>query len=283
MKIKEILTWAEDRIYKGTSSDIPAREAEILLEYILNISREKLYIKLYEEFPSEYLEEYKSAVSERASGKPLAYITHTKEFMSIPFFVDSSVLIPRPETEILVEEVITMAKNIKNPSVLDIGTGSGCIGLSIASYLKESYVCVTDISPEAIAIAKKNACHLSLTSLSFYCGDLFEPVKGLVFDIIVSNPPYISPEEMNTLSREVKDYEPYVALFGEEKGLFFYKKIIADAKNYLKKEGFLAFETGIAQASHVSNLMKIHGFEQIKIVKDLSGIERVVTGVSSDR
>ncbi|MEQ8168072.1 MAG: HemK/PrmC family methyltransferase, partial [Candidatus Eremiobacterota bacterium] len=144
MKIKEILTWAEEEIYKGTSSDIPAREAEILLEYILKISREKLYIKLYEEFPSEYLDIYKSAVMERSSGKPLSYITHTKEFMSLPFFVNPSVLIPRPETEILVEEVINIAKNIKNPAILDMGTGSGCIGLTIASYLKESSVYVTD-------------------------------------------------------------------------------------------------------------------------------------------
>lgn len=283
MKIKEILTWAEEEIYKGTSSNIPAREAEILLEYILNISREKLYIKLYEEFPEEHLEGYKSIVSERASGKPLSYITHTKEFMSLPFFVNPSVLIPRPETEILVEEVITIAKNIKNPVILDMGTGSGCIGLTVASYLKESSVCVTDISSEAIAIAKKNADNLSLRSVSFYCGDLFEPVEGIEFDIIVSNPPYIAYEEMNSISKEVKDYEPCTALFSSEKGLFFYKKIISQSKNYLKKEGFLAFETGIGQAEQVSNLMKIHNFKHIKIIKDLSGIERVVTGMHSEQ
>ncbi len=283
MKIKEILAWAQEEIYKGTSSNIPARESEILLEYILKISREKLYIKLYEECPEEYLKEYKAIVLERASGKPLSYITHTKEFMSLPFFVNSSVLIPRPDTEILVEEVLTIAKNIKNPTILDIGTGSGCIGLSIASYLKEGSLCVTDISPEAIAIAKKNADNLSLRSISFYCGDLFEPVQGLNFDIIVSNPPYIAYEEINSISKEVKDYEPSLALFGAEKGLFFYKKIISESKNHFKKEGFLAFETGIGQAEQVSNLMKIHNFRHIKIVKDLSGIERVVTGMSSDR
>jgi len=282
MKIKNLLTWAEEEIYKGTGSAIPAREAEILLEYILNISREKLYIILHEEFPSEYLEGYKSIVLERTSGKPLSYITQTKEFMSLPFFVDPSVLIPRPDTEILVEEILRMSKNIKNPAILDIGTGSGCIGLSLACYLKESSVSVTDISPEAIDIAKKNAANLSLTSVSFYCGDLFEPVKGLLFDIIVSNPPYISYEEMNDISREVKDYEPSIALFSNEEGLFFYKKIISEAKNYLKKEGFLAFEVGIGQAETVSNLMKIHHFEHIKIVKDLSGIDRVVTGVSGE-
>ncbi|MEQ8168779.1 MAG: peptide chain release factor N(5)-glutamine methyltransferase, partial [Candidatus Eremiobacterota bacterium] len=134
-----------------------------------------------------------------------------------------------------------------------------------------------------IATAKKNANNLSLRSVSFYCGDLFEPFEGLDFDIIVSNPPYIDYEERNSISKEVKDYEPYTALFSTEKGLFFYKKIISQSKNYLKKEGFLAFETGIGQAERVSNLMKIHNFKYINIIKDLSGIERVVTGMHSQQ
>ncbi|HPZ06601.1 MAG TPA: peptide chain release factor N(5)-glutamine methyltransferase [Candidatus Eremiobacteraeota bacterium] len=278
--IRDTLKWAEEEIKKSTDSAIPSREAEILLEYVLNISREKLYVKLQDIFPAESLEEYKSLVIERTLGKPLAYIIKKKEFMSLEFFVTSSVLIPRPETEILVEEVIKWAKNIKNPLVLDIGTGSGCIALSLSKYLEESFIYASDISEKALYIARKNALNLGLShKVFFYCGNLFEPVKNnkkVFFDVIVSNPPYISPSEFPELS--VKDYEPREALLSQEEGFFFFKRIISDASDYLKTGGLLALEAGIGQAERVCELMKYHKFENISVVKDLSGIDRVIMG-----
>jgi release factor glutamine methyltransferase len=277
-----ILQWAEMEIKKNIYTDVPGMEAEILLAYLLGISREKLYINLYNEFPGEYIEKYKFLISERIKGKPIAYIKGTKEFMSLEFFVNSSVLIPRPETEILVEEVIRLVKekNVRNPVICDIGTGSGNIALSLAKYIPEARIYATDISSEALMVAQKNYSHLKLKNTVTFCEcDLFKSFekKEVFFDIIVSNPPYISFDELPDLSPSVRDYEPHSALFAEDKGYYFFKEIVIQGQNFLKKDGFLAMEAGIGQTDYIKNFMKNY-MEDISIIKDLSGIDRVVTG-----
>jgi len=202
--------------------------------------------------------------------------------MSLQFTVTSSVLIPRPETEILVEEIIEWInkKEIKSPLLFDIGTGSGNIALSLARYLPDSFIYASDISLPALKVAKKNASHLNLEGqINFFPGNLLEPLKDkkILFDVIVSNPPYISPEDMANLPSGVK-FEPEEALLSQEEGLFFFRKIINQGISFLKPGGLLAFEAGMGQAEKVSLLLHKQKAENIKIVKDLAGIERVILG-----
>ncbi len=279
---KEVIHWAGRIIQKKTSSQIPFREGEILAEYLLNVKREKLYINFQDPFPGDLLDLYCRKVEERGEGKPLAYITGIKEFMSLEFTVTPSVLIPRPETETLVEEIIEWInkKNRKNPLIFDIGTGSGNIALSLARYLPDSFIYASDISLPALEVAKKNAADLNLEGqIDFLRGDLLEPMKDkeILFDVIVSNPPYISPEDMANLPSGVK-FEPQEALLSQEEGLFFFRKIIKAGFSFLKPGGLMAFEAGMGQAEKVSLLLHKQQAENIKIVKDLAGIERVILG-----
>jgi release factor glutamine methyltransferase len=211
---------------------------------------------------------------------PVAYITGVREFMSLDFFVRPGVLIPRPETELLAETVIDFVKESGAPSVsiLDLGTGSGCIAVSLAYYIGNCRVTAVDISEEALEVAQLNAeKNMVAGKIEFLRGDFFEPLRGSKFDIIASNPPYIPSGDIAGLGADVRDFEPVAALDGGADGLDFHRKIIREAKNYLTKNGFLVLEAGRGQADAIARLMNDY-YHGIKVYGDIQGIPRVVAG-----
>lgn len=220
---------------------------------------------------------YMKVINIRAAGTPLQYITGEQEFMGLKFFVNQNVLIPRQDTETLVEEVMKVAHK---KSVLDMCTGSGCIIISLAKLCDLEDATGIDLSMQALDVAKKNRNEHKV-EVEFLQSDLFEQCNKR-YDIIVSNPPYIPTEDINNLMREVKNNEPILALDGMEDGIYFYRKIIKQAKNYLNDRGQVFFEIGYDQGNVVKELLEDAGFDHIKIVKDLVGLDRVVCGSSKN-
>ncbi len=269
---------------KAAHIEAPAVEAGAMLCDVIGCDKSFLYVHGDAAVAREDAECYFDRIELRAKGMPVQYITGHQEFMSLDFKVGRQVLIPRQDTEILVEEVIQYAKGLKaGVRILDIGTGSGCIAVSLAYYISDAFVVAADISSEALKFAAHNARLSGVdSSISFICSDLFSSLctpagEHELFDIIVSNPPYISLHEMKELQIEVRDYEPASALYGGVDGLDFYRKIISGACSFLKADGLLAFEVGYRQAAEVGKMMK-HNYYDICTIKDLSGISRVVTG-----
>ena len=262
------------------------RETEILLSYFLKMNRSSIYINSDRELKVAEKLELVDMVKKRLKRIPIQYITRHQEFMGMDFLIESGVLIPRPETEILVEEVIKRLKNYKCSNILevaDLGTGTGVIAISIANFINNITVYATDISKNSLQIALKNAQkHDCKDKIIFLQGDLFKPFKNkiekLSLEAIISNPPYIDSYDFKSLPPEVKNNEPKIALFGGIDGLDYYRKIIRKSPQYLKKKGFLAFEVGAGQAGKVKELiLKENNFTQdIEIIKDYLGIERVV-------
>ncbi|MCX7922820.1 MAG: peptide chain release factor N(5)-glutamine methyltransferase [Clostridia bacterium] len=284
MILKEVLRQGIE-ILKTADIEAPALEAGVMLCHVIKRDRTFLYVHNDYVLSEKEYRDYIGAINLRTQGKPLQYITGRQEFMSLEFAVTSDVLIPRHDTEILVEEVIKYAKREWSSKVkaLDIGTGSGCIAISLAHYLKESHVTALDISEGALRVAQSNAEKIGVVDrINFVHSDLFtrletEQGKGNVFDIIVSNPPYIPSYEVEELQVEVKDNEPRTALDGGNDGLDLYRAIIDSAEAFLAHHGLLAFEVGYNQAGDVSKLMSSKYYD-IKIVRDIGGIERVVLG-----
>lgn len=219
----------------------------------------------------------KRVLHKRHKHQPLNYILKSQNFCGFDFYVNKNVLAPRPETELLVEKTLSFIKN--DYKVLDLCTGSGCIAISLEKFLEEkditAHIDAVDISTKALKVAKKNA-KLNNSSVNFIKSDLFENVKEK-YDIIVSNPPYINKQDMLSLDIEVKKYDPTLALYGGENGLYFYEKIIENCKNYLKKDGIILFEIGLGQENDVSKMLENKGFKT-EIIKDYSGINRIVIG-----
>ncbi|MDI3500679.1 MAG: release factor glutamine methyltransferase [Thermoanaerobacter sp.] len=253
----------------------PKLEAELLLAYCLGMDRINLIIKREDEVEEGELAKFLGLLNMRKSHIPYQHIVKKQHFMGLEFFVDENVLIPRPETEILVEEVLKRLK--KGNTLIDIGTGSGAIAVSVVKYFPDCFVYAVDISRKALEVAKYNAKkHNVLDKIVFIESDVFSQVpKNIKFDFIVSNPPYIKRGELETLQEEVKK-EPIIALDGGEDGLFFYKKIIEGAPFYLNPEGAICFEMGYDQKEEVTDLLTKGGFKNIEVIKDLSGIDRVV-------
>jgi len=222
----------------------------------------------------EQVAEYESVLNKRAEHVPLQYITGEQEFMGIPFHVNDAVLIPRQDTETLVEEALKVIR--PGMKVLDMCTGSGCILISILKNVVDVTGFGYDISKQAINVAKENA-KLNNVNATFERSDLFDDVSD-TFDVIVSNPPYIPTDVIGGLMPEVAVYEPMQALDGKEDGLHFYRRIVADASKYLNPEGKLLFEIGHDQGESVSSLMKEAGYKDVRVVKDLAGNDRVVIG-----
>ena len=227
-----------------------------------------------EEADMEEEEAYRELIGRRAKRIPLQQITGEQEFMGFPFLVNEHVLIPRQDTETLVEEA--MEKSGKGDRVLDMCTGSGCILLSLLKLVPELSGTGADISQEALKVAVENGKRLQ-TEASFLESDLFEKVEG-VFDLIVSNPPYIASDEIGTLMEEVRDHEPIGALDGSADGLAFYRRLVQEGKDHLKSGGWMLFEIGCTQAEAVMELLKKGGFQEIYVKKDLAGLDRVVGG-----
>lgn len=277
LSVHEAIIWGTG-VLKEIGIQTSRLDAELLLSHVLKCERAHLIAINKEKLTHDDLVIYRRLIEVRRRGIPVAYITGFKEFMGIDFIVNQSVLIPRPETEILVEALIQRLKGVKNPKILDIGTGSGCIGISLAYFITDSSVHATDISSDALAVAKTNARRLGVKDrVFFYQGDVYDALPDEYegyFDVIVSNPPYIPSADIKNLSNEVKS-EPALALDGGKDGLRFYRKIIAGAFEYLKKGGLLAFEVGYDQAQKVKSMMTSYS---VDIIKDLAGIERVVIG-----
>jgi release factor glutamine methyltransferase len=270
---------------KSAGIDRPRTNAELLLGAVLNKSKADLYLNKDRILASDEIEKFNQYIEEKISGKPVQYIIGTVEFFGLEFKVDERVLIPRPETETLVEVVIEQLTNKENPKIVDIGTGSGAIAISLAANLKNPFIFATDVSQDALQVAKENAIKNKVENkIEFLCANLFEPLKNKnlegKIDCVVSNPPYVSREELETLPKEIKEYEPIVALQSEKDGLFFHKEIIENSLDFLKKGGLLALETAYDQAEKVADLIRQSGnYNDIRIIKDLGGIDRVVKAV----
>ena len=261
-------------------------DSEVILAHQLNWERIKLITHNNEVLDQKQQNIYFQKIEQRAQGMPVQYITGQQEFMGLRFHVTPDVLIPRPDTEILIEAAIEQAQSMKKPlTIVDIGTGSGAIALSLAHFIKDSQVHTIDISPPAIEIAKRNALKLSLQDqVTFYLGDLFSPLGedflGKV-DLLVSNPPYIPKKDIPKLQREV-GYEPALALNGGSDGLDFYRKIIKEGYKFLSPQGEILFEVGQHQADLVAEMFKRDKvFNYVIMRKDLAGIDRVV--IARDR
>lgn len=251
----------------------PQREAEVFLRQILNLTLTQFVLEKKQELEKSIEQNIFKLAERRAAGEPLAYLVEFKDFFKNRFYVNSSVLIPRPETELIVEQALQLGPQ-KN--IVDIGSGSGCIGLSLLSEWPDSFLIAVDISDKALQVTQKNAKQLNLEKrLECFCGHIETYPGQNSFDLIVSNPPYISTEDQR-IDANVKKYEPAIALFAEDDGLLFYKRWTLWAKDHLKEDGWLIYEVGDGQARLVESICLQNGFKNIKIIKDLSDIERVV-------
>ena len=274
MTIKEMLSKGMIML-KGNNIDSPKTKARLLLQYILKKPRQHLIVYDNEEVGKKEQWEYFVNIEKLTNGVPLQHITHHQEFMKMDFYVNENVLIPRPDTEILVEEVIRIAKNINNPKILDLCTGSGAIAISVAKNVPNAEVYAIDISKNALDVAKKNAKELN-TNVKFVKSNLFNKIDKMKFDIIVSNPPYIKKADILNLSQEVKR-EPELALDGGVDGLDFYRKITEQAIDYLKFGSYLCFEIGYDQKDEVIDIINKHeNYSNTYCKKDLGGNDRII-------
>ena len=257
-------------------------DAWYLLEYVTGVSKAMYFAEPERAVSEETADRYMDCIRRRAAHIPLQHITGEQEFMGYPFCVNEHVLIPRQDTEILVEEAIQVMR--PKMKVLDMCTGSGCIVLSILKMCREKYYMTdlqgigADVSEEALKVARENGRRLGVP-VTWIQSDLFAKIlEEEKYDVIVSNPPYIETAVIDTLQEEVRLHDPYIALDGKEDGLYFYRRIISEAGKYLKTQGKLMFEIGCDQAEAVEELMKNAGYEQITVKKDLAGLDRVVYG-----
>lgn len=247
-------------------------DARYILEYITGLNSAQYFIHSEDIIEKNKAEEFFRLIERRSKRIPLSYVIGTRDFFGLTFKVDENVLIPEQETELLVEEVI---KHSEGKSVLDMCTGSGCIAISIALFGKPSKVAASDISEKALEVARENAKSLKAGEISFIQGDMFENVTDK-FDIIVSNPPYIETGEIDELMPEVRDYIPRLALDGDIDGLKFYRIISKEAVKKLNKNGRIFYEIGYNQSRAVAPILLENGFTDVKIMKDYSGLDRIV-------
>ena len=273
MQYQELYRMGKDRL---TEAKIPEAEldARLLLEEVCGTDRNDLLVHGDKEIPPEQCDRYVEYIQRRQKREPLQQITGYQEFMGLRFKVTPDVLIPRQDTETLVEEVMRYLHD--GMHLLDMCTGSGCILLSLLKYSNDCEGTGCDISEPALKVAEENAKELSLNA-SFVQSNLFENISGK-YEFIVSNPPYIPTGVIPTLMEEVRDHEPVSALDGREDGLYFYREIVEKAGEYLYPGGMLFFEIGYDQAEKVSSLMREAGYQEVTVCKDLAGLDRVVYG-----
>lgn len=288
MKYYEVLEEGKKILKKENISESD-NDAWLLMEHVFEITRSKYFINQKEEADKLLTQKYFEAISKRAEHYPLQYILGKWYFMGMEFLVNENVLIPRQDTECLVEKVIEIAKKNyagKTIKILDMCTGSGCIAVSLCKLIDNCCVTAVDLSEQALETAQKNAkLNICLddeeidSRIKFINSDLYaELPQGDKFDIIVSNPPYIPTKIIEGLMEEVRMYEPAMALDGSEDGLAFYRRITENSNLYLKSGGFLAYEIGCEQGMEVSGIMIRNNFEDIEVIKDLCGLDRVVCG-----
>ena len=252
----------------------PRMNAEVLLMFVLGCDRAFLYGHPERELSPDEQTRYDEALEQRAGGIPAQYITGHQEFWGLDFIVSPAVLIPRPETEHLVEAVLELCKTIQRPRIVDVGTGTGCVALALASELPQAEIHATEISPEALEIARANAARLGLDQrVTFYCTDLLQGLEG-PFDIVASNPPYVGESEYDKVQLEVRKFEPRSAVFAGPEGIDIIRRLAPQARGLLKDGGWLAMEIGFSQEAAVRELLG--NWREVRTVPDLQGIPRVV-------
>lgn len=276
-KLKEVSAFLRS---KGIKDHV--REAEILLTEALQIKRHDLYTKNIN-LTEDLLKRIDNFSERRSKGEPIQYIVGYVEFYGLRINVGKGVLIPRPETELLVEEAIKLIRRQKTEdregiSILDLCTGSGCIAISIARHFPDVIIYGVDSSDIAIDYAKRNALDNGVKNVHFIKGDLFDGLDDLTFDFIISNPPYIRSADIKDLQREIKEFEPLEALDGGEDGLDFYKRILRESKRFLKDKGTVILEIGYGQHDHIREIALKNGFRYINFIEDYSKIKRIFIG-----
>ena len=273
MTLREAWKFGKDRLTEAQVPDADL-DAWYLLEWCTGVNRSHYLAWPEEAISPEQEEQYRQTLNQRERRIPLQQITGEQEFMGLSFYVNEHVLIPRQDTEVLVEETAKFLKD--GMSFLDLCTGSGCILLSLLHLRAGAEGTGADLSPEALKVAAQNRERFGVKA-ELIESDLFDKIEG-TFDVIVSNPPYIKREEIETLMDEVRLHEPYMALDGHEDGLYFYRKIAEEAPKHLRAGGGLFLEIGWDQGGSVSELLREQGFSDVKVVKDLAGLDRVVEG-----
>lgn len=278
VSLKELYYHGKE-LMKQSGIENPELEASVLLAKALSIKANDIYVRPEKEVKPEELEDFRQLLERRIRREPIAYIVGEKEFYSRSFVVTPDVLIPRPETEILVEEALKILDDLVSPSIIDIGTGSGCIAVTIGCECQNASIFASDISPEAILIARKNAQgHGVSRRVSFVCSDLLDCFKDRSFELAISNPPYVEKSDYVSLDPDVRDYEPKLSLVGGEDGLDYIRRIVSESRRILKKGGWCIIEIGAGQSDRVTEMLEEAGFKDISLSKDLSGIERVTKG-----
>lgn len=280
-------TWTVGRVIEWTTahlgahgSETPRLDSEILLAHARGCERIELYTRFNEPLSEDERGTMRDLVRRRARSEPVAYLVGHREFFSLDFRVTPDVLIPRPQTEVLVAELLDLARASREPKILDVGTGSGCIAIAAAVQCKQAVVTGTDISAEAIAVARENAeRHRVAERVQFQLGDLFEPVaEQQGFDMIASNPPYVGEDEIETLQPDVRLHEPHLALVAGQGGLAVLRRIVDDAPRHLVPGGRLLLEISPEQADNVQAVLHSHGaYSDIKVINDLAGRARVIS------
>ncbi len=272
--LEQLLSEAKKRL-KASGAGEYSLDSSLFMMKATGFSKIQLFTKNHYALTEEEAENFEKMVSRREKGEPCQYITGEAFFFGHEFKVNKSVLIPRADTEVLVETVLDYKEKYGIKNMLDIGTGSGCIAISLA--LEGINMTACDISQCALETAEKNA-QLNNAKVEFKQSDVFSSFEGEKFDAVVSNPPYIEKEVIPTLMREVKDFEPMNALDGGDDGLDFYRQIVHEGKEHLKENGFIFFEIGYNQGKALEEIFEKEGFKDIKIIKDLAGLDRVVLG-----
>lgn len=275
MKIREALNKGSN-ILKESDIEYFKEDALELLSVILNTDKINIILNGEELLDSDKEEEYFNWIKRRSEKEPLKYIIGYADFFGLVLKVKNGVLIPRVDTETLVEEVISIEREKKN--ILDMCCGSGAIGIALAKNIKDVTVTLADISEIAEEVTKENICRLEVDNAKFIHSNLFENIDSNKFDVIVSNPPYIRTDVIDTLMEDVKDYEPHLALDGGKDGLYFYNKITKEAITHLSEGGYLCYEIGYDQGNEVRELMENQGFKNVRVIKDLAGNDRVAIG-----
>lgn len=283
MTLRQLVAVAEMTLQTGPHPDRARLDAETLLLHLLKQNRAWLLGHGDDAAQTGTAQSYETAIARRGAGEPLQYITGEAEFFGLPFSVAPGVLIPRPETEHLVEEVIRLAGALKEPRIADIGTGSGAIAVPLAHSLSNARISAVDLSPQALAIARQNAIRNHVQNqIEFFEGDLLAPLAGQSFHIIASNPPYVPLTDRDSLSVEVREHEPHAALFAGDDGLSIYRRLIPDARELLIPGGWLVMEIGYGQQSAIEELMIENKYSSVHFIADYQAIARVAVGQKAD-
>lgn len=277
--IGALVKWATDD-FRARGIENPRLDAELLVAHALHVDRMRVILDAARPLEGDELHKLRELVKRRRAHEPVAYLRGEREFYGLRFRVDGRVLIPRPDTETLVDVALARTRHVSmSTRMVDLCTGSGCVAIAIARQRPTACVFATDVSPGAIEVARDNAQRLGAYNVAFGVGDLFAPVGERRFDVVTANPPYIASAEIPTLQSDIKDFEPRVALDGGADGLDVVRRIVAEAPARLVPGGVLALEIGAGQADATAELLRASGFVDVRADRDIARIERVVSGV----